>query len=89
MGVFIFQYKAWDSHHFQNAHTERAEILNSREMENEAKGKVCVTGGTGFIGSWLIKMLLENGYSVTTTVRGDPRKNPLSPIPFFVHFLLS
>ncbi|XP_023006100.1 vestitone reductase-like [Cucurbita maxima] len=41
-------------------------------MENGAKGKVCVTGGTGFIASWLIKSLLENGYSVTTTVRADP-----------------
>lgn len=38
------------------------------------KGKVCVTGGTGFIGSWLVKRLLEDGYSVTTTVRPDPEK---------------
>lgn len=36
------------------------------------KGKVCVTGGSGFIGSWLVKRLLEDGYSVTTTVRSDP-----------------
>ncbi|XVF79883.1 hypothetical protein PTKIN_Ptkin15bG0026400 [Pterospermum kingtungense] len=36
------------------------------------KGTVCVTGGTGFIGSWLIKRLLEDGYSVHTTVRPDP-----------------
>ncbi|XVF79881.1 hypothetical protein PTKIN_Ptkin15bG0026100 [Pterospermum kingtungense] len=36
------------------------------------KGTVCVTGGTGFIGSWLIKRLLEDGYSVNTTVRPDP-----------------
>ncbi|KAH9697280.1 protein BRI1-5 ENHANCED 1 [Citrus sinensis] len=38
----------------------------------EQKGKVCVTGGTGFIGSWLIMRLLDHGYSVTTTVRSDP-----------------
>ncbi|XP_061348740.1 vestitone reductase-like [Gastrolobium bilobum] len=38
----------------------------------ESKGKVCVTGGTGFIGSWIIKRLLEDGYSVNTTVRPDP-----------------
>uniref|UniRef100_A0A9I9EL82 NAD(P)-binding domain-containing protein n=1 Tax=Cucumis melo TaxID=3656 RepID=A0A9I9EL82_CUCME len=43
-------------------------------MESAAKGKVCVTGGTGFVASWLIKKLLENGYSVTTTVRADPEK---------------
>ncbi|KAE8709394.1 hypothetical protein F3Y22_tig00110332pilonHSYRG01435 [Hibiscus syriacus] len=36
------------------------------------KGTVCVTGGTGFIASWLIKRLLEEGYSVHTTVRADP-----------------
>ncbi|KAE8721418.1 Vestitone reductase [Hibiscus syriacus] len=36
------------------------------------KGIVCVTGGTGFIASMLIKRLLEEGYSVRTTVRPDP-----------------
>ncbi|PON48385.1 NAD(P)-binding domain containing protein [Parasponia andersonii] len=40
-------------------------------MEGE-KGAVCVTGGTGFIGSWLIMRLLDHGYSVTTTVRSNP-----------------
>ncbi|XP_020230472.1 vestitone reductase isoform X2 [Cajanus cajan] len=38
----------------------------------ESKGRVCVTGGTGFIGSWIIKRLLQDGYSVNTTVRSDP-----------------
>ncbi|CAK8542212.1 unnamed protein product [Lathyrus sativus] len=38
----------------------------------EGKGRVCVTGGTGFIGSWIIKTLLQNGYTVNTTVRPDP-----------------
>jgi len=36
------------------------------------KGKVCVTGGTGFLASWLIMRLLEHGYSVHTTIRPDP-----------------
>ncbi|XP_022757088.1 vestitone reductase-like [Durio zibethinus] len=40
-------------------------------MEGD-RGNVCVTGGTGYIGSWLIKVLLEQGYSVHTTVRADP-----------------
>ncbi|KAK8504098.1 hypothetical protein V6N13_132078 [Hibiscus sabdariffa] len=31
-----------------------------------------IQGGTGFIASWLIKTLLEQGYSVHTTIRPDP-----------------
>ncbi|KAJ1407213.1 hypothetical protein SESBI_24536 [Sesbania bispinosa] len=38
----------------------------------EGKGRVCITGGTGFLGSWIIKKLLEDGYSVNTTIRSDP-----------------
>ncbi|KAM0861786.1 hypothetical protein ACQ4PT_045644 [Festuca glaucescens] len=34
--------------------------------------RVCVTGGGGFIGSWLVKLLLSRGYAVHATVR-DPR----------------
>ncbi|KAK8657552.1 hypothetical protein V6N13_035783 [Hibiscus sabdariffa] len=37
----------------------------------DVKGTVCVTGGTGFIASWLIKRLLVEGYTVHTTVRPD------------------
>ncbi|KAL7203695.1 hypothetical protein ACSBR2_016869 [Camellia fascicularis] len=35
------------------------------------KGSVCVTGGTGYVASWLIKKLLENGYRVRTTIRSS------------------
>uniref|UniRef100_I1PPL2 3-beta hydroxysteroid dehydrogenase/isomerase domain-containing protein n=1 Tax=Oryza glaberrima TaxID=4538 RepID=I1PPL2_ORYGL len=37
----------------------------------------CVTGGNGYIASALIKMLLQKGYAVNTTVRNpdDMRKN--------------
>ncbi|KAK6920268.1 NAD-dependent epimerase/dehydratase [Dillenia turbinata] len=36
------------------------------------KGVVCVTGGTGYIASWLIMRLLERGYVVHTTMRPNP-----------------
>lgn len=35
------------------------------------KGKVCVTGASGFLASWLVKRLLLCGYHVIGTVR-DP-----------------
>ena len=33
--------------------------------------RVCVTGGGGYIASWLVKLLLSRGYAVHATVR-DP-----------------
>ncbi|OWM66673.1 cinnamoyl-CoA reductase 1-like [Punica granatum] len=37
-------------------------------MADEAK-LVCVTGGSGCIGSWLVRLLLERGYTVHATVQ--------------------
>ena len=50
--------------------------LPERERERERemsgggrKGKVvCVTGASGFIASWLVKLLLQRGYFVNGTV---------------------
>ncbi|KAM7518225.1 hypothetical protein LguiB_017187 [Lonicera macranthoides] len=39
--------------------------------EKQGEKKVCVTGASGFIGSWLVMMLLQKGYYVRATVR-DP-----------------
>ena len=44
----------------------------------DKKMTACVTGGNGYIASALIKMLLEKGYAVKTTVR-----NPGSILPYF------
>lgn len=38
--------------------------------------KAIVTGATGFIGSWLVQELLDNGYSVTVIVRDKERLLP-------------
>ncbi|XP_058077518.1 phenylacetaldehyde reductase-like [Magnolia sinica] len=41
------------------------------------RGKlVCVTGASGYIASWLVKLLLDRGYSINATVRdpNDPKK---------------
>ena len=38
---------------------------------SEGKKTACVTGGSGYIASALIKLLLQKGYDVKTTVR-DP-----------------
>ncbi|XVE77259.1 hypothetical protein DITRI_Ditri13aG0047800 [Diplodiscus trichospermus] len=43
-------------------------------MEKETN--VCVTGAASFLGSWLVKKLLEKGYNVHATIRnlGDPNE---------------
>ncbi|KAG6684838.1 hypothetical protein I3842_12G083400 [Carya illinoinensis] len=45
-------------------------------MENSHGRVVCVTGGSGYIGSWLVKTLLEKGHTVHATLRnlGDTSK---------------
>ncbi|PIM97801.1 Dihydrokaempferol 4-reductase [Handroanthus impetiginosus] len=46
---------------------------------NEIKGKktYCVTGATGYIGSWLVKSLLEKGYRVHATLRNQEKASNL------------
>ncbi|KAI9078272.1 hypothetical protein K1719_039774 [Acacia pycnantha] len=60
----------------QFLHPKRAKDHNNMaSLNNEAaatgKKVVCVTGASGFIASWLVKLLLLRGYSVRGTVR-DP-----------------
>ncbi|KAL8500852.1 hypothetical protein ACS0TY_020438 [Phlomoides rotata] len=45
--------------------------------ERGGEGKVvCVTGGSGYVATWLVKLLLQRGYTVKATVRHlrDPRR---------------
>lgn len=39
--------------------------------EGEERSRWCVTGATGYIGSWLVRTLLQRGYIVHATLR-DP-----------------
>lgn len=39
------------------------------------KHTILVTGGTGYIGSWVVKGLLENGHTVRLTVRNKNKKD--------------
>lgn len=50
------------------------------------KGVVCVTGAGGYIASWLVKLLLSDGYKVHGTVR-DPRN--ISSIAFNLYIRCS
>ena len=54
-----------------------------------APPRVCVTGGGGYIASWLVKLLLARGYAVHATVR-DPcmhgAPDPAAP-PLFLLLL--
>ncbi len=43
--------------------------LQENQKKNMAGKTVCLTGAEGFIGSWILKTLLEHGYTVRGTVR--------------------
>lgn len=44
---------------------------NLNDMPTITKGKVLVTGANGFVAVWVVKYLLDHGYSVRGTVRRE------------------
>lgn len=42
-------------------------------MPAVSKGKVLVTGANGYIAVWVVKYLLDHGYSVRGTVRSESK----------------
>ncbi|KAI3741234.1 hypothetical protein L1987_58905 [Smallanthus sonchifolius] len=57
-------------------------------MEME-KGSVCVTGGTGFLASWIIKRLVQDGYSVNTTVRSQSHSGSRKDVSYLTNLPLA
>ncbi|XP_031128069.1 tetraketide alpha-pyrone reductase 1-like isoform X2 [Ipomoea triloba] len=53
-------------------------------MSGEGK-VVCVTGASGFIASWLVKLLLRRGYTVNATVRSLSQ----SPLSYFLPYIIT
>ena len=45
--------------------------VRSPEQDGHAAAPVCVTGATGYVGSWLVRTLLRRGRRVHATAR-DP-----------------
>ncbi|KAK6143940.1 hypothetical protein DH2020_024288 [Rehmannia glutinosa] len=46
-----------------------ASLSNCLRMDKREGEVVCVTGGSGYIGSWLVQLLLHRGYTVHATVK--------------------
>ncbi|KAL0703695.1 hypothetical protein Bca4012_070120 [Brassica carinata] len=44
-------------------------MIKRREMNSEGGKVVCVTGASGYVASWIVKLLLLRGYTVRATVR--------------------
>ena len=59
----------WHAQPSQKFHTKHRERERERERMSGEEKVVCVTGASGYIASWLVKHLLQRGYTVKATVR--------------------
>lgn len=65
---------------------ERGEENREKTEMSSGAGKiVCVTGASGYIASWLVKLLLARGYTVKASVRDPSTYSSLSS-PNSFHF---
>lgn len=53
-------------------------------MSNKESEVVCVTGGSGCIGSWLVRLLLDRRYVVHATVRNISYSLVLVSFHFYI-----
>ena len=67
---------------------ESQEEILEGNRERERVPTYCVTGATGYIGSWLVKTLLDRGYKVHATVRDPGQQLLLKTLPFACFFIL-
>lgn len=52
----------------------------ARERSKEMKGPVVVTGASGYVGTWLVMRLMEEGYTVRATVRDPSNQKKTQPL---------
>lgn len=70
----VFSRSPWVYKDDRHSHTHRSSFLASHfRMPAVTSGKVLVTGANGYIAFWVVKGLLEAGYSVRGTVRSESK----------------
>ncbi|XP_074314864.1 phenylacetaldehyde reductase-like [Silene latifolia] len=52
----------------------------ARVLDGDEEKRVCVTGASGYIASWIVKLLLHRGYVVHATVRSLSMFHTASPV---------